>query len=214
MFGYAGASSSMESCFCLYLSSLLYVLYIWLYIWLCSGYVFPTIFYSGQSNMEFSMANILDREASIANSKIDGLRLFAVQKNGTNKENPDDLLDVQYEGGWVQSSPQTVCGSEYGDHANFCMAHCGPSASVKSFARNTWGYFSAVCFIHGRELVKATGRPQGMLESCWGGQSIESFSSSDAAKACGGSEAGDHYTAMIAPILNFSIRGAIWYQVS
>jgi hypothetical protein len=176
--------------------------------------MFATSYLPGyQSNMEFSMANILDREASIANSHIDGLRLFAVQKNGTNTENPDDLLDVQYKGGWVQSSPQTVCGSEYdSNHTKFCMAHCGPSASVKSFARKTWGYFSAVCFIHGRELVKATGRPQGMLESCWGGQTIESFSSLDAAKACGDHSAGSHYTAMISPILQFTIRGALWYQ--
>ena len=65
---------------------------------------------------------------------------------------------------------------------------------MPSFKRNTWGYFSAVCFIHGRELVKATGRPQGMLESCWGGQSIESFSSLQASQACGGDAAGDHYT--------------------
>ena len=160
------------------------------------------------------MANIFDHEASIATSNIPGLRLFAVEKNGTDKSEPDDLDDVQYPGGWVQSSPQTVCGAEYGQHANFCEPHCGPSASAKSLARNTWGYFSAVCFIHGRELVKATGRPQGMLESSWGGQTIESFSSLESSRACGGSVAGDHYTAMIKPLLNFGIRGVIWYQVT
>jgi hypothetical protein len=82
--------------------------------------------------MEFSMANIFDHEASIAGASIPGLRLFAVQKNGTDAANPDDLLDVQYEGGWVQSSPQTVCGSEYGQHDNFCKPHCGPSTRVRA----------------------------------------------------------------------------------
>ena len=118
--------------------------------------------------VEFSVANTLDREAIIASSDIPGLRLFAVQKNGTNAANPLDLADVQ-QGGWVQSSPKTVCGSEYdSNQTNFCTAHCGPSTKVPSFKRNTWGYFSAVCFVHGRALVKATGRPQGMLASNWG----------------------------------------------
>jgi len=51
----------------------------------------------------------------------------------------------------------------------YCGPHCGPSAVVKSFSRATWGYFSAVCFNFGRALLRDTGRPQGMLESCWGG---------------------------------------------
>jgi hypothetical protein len=111
--------------------------------------------------MEFSVANALDREEIIATSEIPGLRLFAVQKNSSNPTNARDLADVQ-QGGWVQSSPKTVCGSEYdSNQTRFCMPHCGPSSRVKSFKRNTWGYFSAVCFIHGRALVKATNRPQG-----------------------------------------------------
>jgi hypothetical protein len=168
--------------------------------------------------MEFSMANILDREASIAGANIPGLRLFAVQKNSSHQmKNPGDLSDIQYPEGWVQSSPETVCGAEYDtNHTRYCMPHCGPSASVKSFARPTWGYFSAVCFIHGRALLKATGRPQGLLESCWGGTSIESWTSREASAECnaaGEAKAGDHYTAMIKPLLDFSIKGAIWYQV-
>ena len=125
--------------------------------------------------MEFSVANIFDREATIAGSDVPGLRLFAAQKNSSNQmTDPDDLADIMYRGGWVQSSPATVCGAEYDQNqTNYCMPHCGPSASVKSYARPTWGYFSAVCFIHGRRLVEETGRPQGMLESCWGGTSIE-----------------------------------------
>ena len=71
-----------------------------------------------------------------------------------------------------------------------------------------------------------------MVESCWGGTSIESWSSAEALAACAadparptspstaaatsaGEEAqrsGDHYTAMIRPLLNMTIKGAVWYQ--
>lgn len=81
---------------------------------------------SGQSNMEFSMANILDREASIANAHIDGLRLFAVQKNttaSTSPDTPDDLLDLQYPG-WVQViSVYANCRAQSSPHMWFCRVH-------------------------------------------------------------------------------------------
>ena len=170
--------------------------------------------------MEFSVANDFDRANIIATAgqHARGLRMFAVQKNASHEGGGEisrgnrDVIDVQ-QGGWVPSTSANVCGSEYdANKTNFCEAHCGPSAAVKSYARNTWGYFSAVCYLHGRALWKATGRPQGLLESCWGGQSIESFSSAEASAACGSSppQAGDHFVAMIQPLLNFSIKGAVW----
>lgn len=100
------------------------------------------------------------------------------------------VVFLQYEDGWVESSTATICGTEYGNSSNFCVPHCGPSAAVPSFKvrssglhvgdalwtrchplraphvppfslqRDTWGYFSAVCFIHGLQVFKATGRPQ------------------------------------------------------
>ena len=69
--------------------------------------------------MEFSVAEAFDREAIIAGAAIEGLRLFAVQKNESNVE-LDDLVDIQTStiaGGeehtWVRSSPTAVCGAEY-----------------------------------------------------------------------------------------------------
>lgn len=62
--------------------------------------------------------------------------------------------------------------------------HCGPSAAIKSFARATWGYFSAVCFVYGRALLRETGRPQGMVESCWGGSAVETWSSAEMLERC------------------------------
>eukprot|EP00658_Telonema_sp_P-2_P038272 TRINITY_DN27493_c0_g1_i1.p1 TRINITY_DN27493_c0_g1~~TRINITY_DN27493_c0_g1_i1.p1 ORF type:complete len:514 (+),score=91.41 TRINITY_DN27493_c0_g1_i1:39-1580(+) len=174
-------------------------------VWLCGG----------QSNMEFSTAEMFDSAQVIAQSEVAGLRLFAVQKNTSSQlPRPGDLADVQYPGGWVRASPSTVCGAEYGDREAYCSPHCGPSAAVKSFARPTWGYFSAVCFVYGRNLVRTTGRPQGLLQSCWGGTSVESWSSKAALARCSSpaKSDGDHYAAMIAPLLKFAIKGAIWYQ--
>ena len=179
-----------------------------------------------------------------------------------------------------------MCGAEYNNNGYkpphnttaYCGPHCGPSAAVKSFARATWGYFSAVCFTYGRALLRDTGRPQGLIESCWGGTAIERWSNAEALQECssgdgdydgggGGDDDGygsyggygggrqlhqhrlpgtDHgvgifspatpaspaspsfssttptsvpskngnlFNGMIAPLLRFPIKGAIWYQV-
>eukprot|EP00039_Didymoeca_costata_P020200 m.340426 g.340426 ORF g.340426 m.340426 type:complete len:521 (+) comp19301_c0_seq1:20-1582(+) len=173
-------------------------------VWVCSG----------QSNMEFSVAEMFDSKDIIANAAHPGLRLFAVQKNKST-DRLSDLVDIQYQQGWVEASPQTACGDEYGSKADFCMPHCGPSAAVKSFARPSWGYFSAVCMVHGISILKKTGRPQGMLESCWGGTPIEAWTSKEGAEMCNSQKKaadGDLYAGMINPLLNFPIKGAIWYQ--
>ena len=141
--------------------------------------------------MEFSVAEMFDRDATIAGAGLPGLRLFAVQKNDSSRP-INEPLDVMYKDGWVKSSPETVCGAEYNNNGYnppsnttaYCGPHCGPSARVQSFARSTWGYFSAVCFVHGRALLRDTGRPQGLIESCWGGSSIESWSSAGTLARC------------------------------
>jgi len=138
-----------------------------------------------------------------------------------------------------------VCGAEFSNlgynpphnTSAYCAHHCGPSAAVKSFARATWGYFSAVCYTYGRALLRETGRPQGLIESCWGGSPIESWSDNATLARCpgrapdavtpapaagedldldleveveGGAEGTTMYNSMIAPFLGFPIRGAIW----
>ena len=120
--------------------------------------------------MEFSVAEMFGSADIIAGAGAQpGLRLFAVEKNQSGTPR-DDLIEAQYAGGWVEASPETICGAAHGrTHESFCQPHCGPSASVESFKRDTWGYFSAACYVHGLELLRATGRPQGLLESCWGG---------------------------------------------
>ena len=84
-----------------------------------------------------------------------------------------------------------------------------------------------MCFLHGREILRKTGRPQGLLETSWGGTSIESWSSSAALQQCDGAIAektltnspqhfeddpdnGPRWAAMVAPLLSVGIRGALW----
>ncbi len=52
--------------------------------------------------------------------------------------------------------------------------------------QSTDRFFSAVCFLHGRALLRDTGRPQGLLETSWGGTPIESWSSAAALAQCPG----------------------------
>lgn len=93
--------------------------------------------------------------------------------------------------------------------------------------------FSAACYIHGLELLRATGRPQGLLASSWGGTPIEAWSSPVALATCpkvsglasaleveadAGLEAGVTmgasalWNAMVVPLLRLPITGALWYQ--
>lgn len=164
-------------------------------IWVCSG----------QSNMEFSVPQMFNAQEIIKNSKVEGLRLFAVYHESSSDEDLKDITESQYIDGWVESSPQTVCGSGKGDHDTFCKPHCGP-----------WGYFSATCFAHGLELLQATGRPQGLVEAARGGAHIERFSNAFVFDQCrdfpGPSTGGDLWAGMIAPLLPLPVRGVLWHH--
>ena len=89
--------------------------------------------------MEFSVAEMFGSADIIAGAGAQpGLRLFAVEKNQSGTPR-DDLIEAQYAGGWVEASPETICGAAHGrTHESFCQPHCGPSASVDSFKRDTW----------------------------------------------------------------------------
>ncbi|KAM7413459.1 hypothetical protein PAMA_020720 [Pampus argenteus] len=80
--------------------------------------------------------------------------------------------------------------------------------------------FSAVCWLFGRYMYDILKYPVGLVESCWGGTPIEAWSSSRALQHCGLERTGsNHYennsvmwNSMIHPLLNMTIKGAIWYQ--
>lgn len=91
------------------------------------------------------------------------------------------------------------------------------SASIENFSAT--GYFFA------KHLYQETGVPVGLLFCAWGGQSIERFLSPSGLAAVpelagmrqyqeqgGITNLYDIYNAMIAPLIPYGVRGAIWYQ--
>ncbi len=87
---------------------------------------------------------------------------------------------------------------------------------------NTIGSFSATAFFYGKTLYDSLGIPIGLIESAYGGTIIElwlSFQSIlddpeiDTSKVVQGTfKAGYFYKTLIAPLMPFGIRGALWYQ--
>ena len=122
---------------------------------------------SGQSNMAFSLNQALNASAEIADSgRYPGLRLATV-----------NLTDA--------ATPQTTASSM----ANYTWARSGSSAFVP-VGGPQFSYFSAVCFLFGRELYTGLGGvvPIGLVAASWGGVKIETLMSPDALidDSCGG----------------------------
>jgi sialate O-acetylesterase len=106
-------------------------------VWLCSG----------QSNMEFGVANLLQPEKVIAAANDPNIRLFTVNKI--------PALDPQATttGQWQPCTPDTI----------------------KS--QGTWSGFSAVAYFFGRDLQQNLHVPIGLLLSSWGGTPAEAWTS-------------------------------------
>ena len=95
---------------------------------------------SGQSNMEWPVAQAKDATREIARANDPGIRHFKVPKSWS--ERPE----VRLTGGrWQSASPETV------------------------------GQFSAVAYYFARDLRARTGVPIGIIDSTWGGSSIEAW---------------------------------------
>ncbi|UYQ91901.1 sialate O-acetylesterase [Chitinophaga horti] len=151
-------------------------------VWVCSG----------QSNMEWSADNnlkqIKDEMPTAANSKI---RLFYIPRTTA------ATVQTDVKAQWLE-----------------CDAK-----SLQSF--------SAVGYFFGKTLHKTMNIPVGLINSAWGGTPAEAWTpapvvQADAALAAAAAkltpnkswpvEPGRLFNAMIAPIANFDISGAIWYQ--
>ncbi len=65
--------------------------------------------------------------------------------------------------------------------------------------------FSAVLYYYGERLSRELDVPIGLINSSWGGSPIEPWT-------IAGEQSGGMYNGMIAPLTNFRVRGAIWYQ--
>ena len=145
---------------------------------------------SGQSNMEWAMKNVNNAKQEMVAADHPQIRLFHVQHKRSSTE-LDDLT-----GGWNECTPKSV-----------------PD-------------FSAVAYFFGRYLHKHLDVPVGVIETAWGGTPAEKWTPPSMFKAVPSLlKTADHpyareamsersvlYNGMVAPLIPFAIRGAIWYQ--
>ena len=145
---------------------------------------------SGQSNMAWRVSQTNNAEQEIEAAEYPNIRLFTVaQKKAT--------------------EPQTDCAGDWRE--------CD-SATVPDF--------SAVAYFFGRQLHKELQAPVGLIHTSWGGTPAEFWISREAIEAnptlqplvevessdLYGSPASCLYNGMIAPLIPYAVRGAIWYQ--
>ena len=157
-------------------------------VWVCGG----------QSNMERQLGPrppqppLLNWEQEVAAANFPHIRHFGV----AHKAAKEPLSDVT--GSWVVCSPETVKD------------------------------FTAVGYFFGRELHKELNVPIGLLHSSWGGTGVATWTSKDAldslpeAKAqvetelsqpnVGSKTPSILFQSMIAPLIPYAIKGAIWFQ--
>lgn len=151
-------------------------------VWVCSG----------QSNMEWSSLNGLpEMDKELPNSTNANIRLFHIPKT-------------------TSAYPQDNCAGTW--------KNCTPD-NLKSF--------SAVAYYFGKKLQKELNVPIGLINTSWGGTPAEVWTPKEVVESDAilkeaaaklpqtdwwPNTAGMNYNAMIAPITNFNIAGAIWYQ--
>jgi sialate O-acetylesterase len=153
-------------------------------VWLCSG----------QSNMEMPMAGFGDSPIIGANDFLldaenDNIRLYRLNKAVS--ATPVDTCT----GKWSVASAETASG------------------------------FSAVGYLYARLLQQKLKVPVGVICSSWGGSRIEAwmnhetitpfaeaYTQTTQAKTPAHHRASNLYNGMISPIINYNIKGAIWYQ--
>ena len=151
-------------------------------VWVCAG----------QSNMEMNYNwGLSDVKAALANCANSNIRFFYIPKS-------------------TAKYPQDNCGGEW--------VNCDS---------NTLKSFSAVGYFFGKKLNADLNVPIGLINANWGGTPAETWAeaaaiNSDSALKTAAAkqqpydwwpyEPGAAFNGMIAPISNYDIAGAIWYQ--
>ena len=153
-------------------------------VWLCSG----------QSNMEMTMAGYTDSPINgsnemLADAENNNIRLFTLKR-----------LSI--------TTPQDTCAGKW------------EVANAESVSR-----FSATAYMYGKQLQQKLKVPVGLISSSWGGSRIEAWINKESMtdfpeplaqttleKTPVNHKASQLYNGMISPILNYTIKGAIWYQ--
>jgi sialate O-acetylesterase len=160
-------------------------------VWVCSG----------QSNMEWPVSASANPQETIQNSANPKIRLFTVE----HRISQTPVTDVAH-----STKPNRPTGS---------WSACGPQVV---------GSFSAVAYFFGRDLNKTLDDvPVGLIHTSWGGTVAEAWTSREALDANADlkhllpkatiqpnnpNQGTVLFNGMIAPLLPYAIKGAIWYQ--
>jgi sialate O-acetylesterase len=155
-------------------------------VWLCSG----------QSNMQqplngYTGEPTFGATQAILAAKNPNLRLFSVDRVGSKTP----LKDVEKFSAWQQASAENIAE------------------------------FSSVAYFFGQQLQEILDVPVGMIHTSWGGSSVQAWISKEVISAYQEvnleevdiNERTNHiptalYNAMIAPLIPYTIQGALWYQ--
>lgn len=154
-------------------------------VWLCSG----------QSNMEMPLKGfpgqpVVGGNESIVVSKNDQIRLITIPRDAKVKPNED------FQGQWKEASPEVTSN------------------------------FSATAWYFGSLLHKVLDIPVGLIHVSYGGSNVEAWMSAEMLKDFEEIEvpkkqkdigepnrtATALYNGMLAPVIGYGIKGAIWYQ--
>ncbi len=146
---------------------------------------------SGQSNMHWTFnagQGVMNNDAEVAAAKYPDIRILTVGKVGS----PQPASDIS--GAWLPITPENLRIGE------------GNGAS-------------ALAYFFGRDLHKALHVPIGLINTSVGGTAAELWTRREALEAdpmlkplAGQGASSTLYNAMIAPLIPYAIRGAIWYQ--
>lgn len=167
---------------------------------------------SGQSNMEMPMAavsgaytGVKDWQKELADSNHAELRLFQVGNFASKEKQKDVQAGISVYGVKIPPCKWQKCSPE----------------SLK--------YFSSTAYFFARHLHRELGVPIGVIDASWGGTPIEAWIGAEHLAKAGFDKivtsAEKHpdkpnaqntatrlYNGMIAPLMPFTIKGAIWYQ--
>jgi sialate O-acetylesterase len=146
---------------------------------------------SGQSNMHWTFSKghgVLNNETELANANYNDIRMFTVVKGGA----PEPAEDTK--GVWLTINRENL------------LVDGENGASV-------------LAYFFGRDIYKQLNVPVGLINTSVGGTPAEKWTKREALEAnpvlkslSGKNGSSTLYNAMIAPLIPYAIRGAIWYQ--
>jgi sialate O-acetylesterase len=146
---------------------------------------------SGQSNMQWSVSQSANAEEEISAAQFPEIRMFSVPREPAAKPQNDTT------GKWEVAAPESIAE------------------------------FSAVGYYFARKLHQELGVPVGILHTSWGGTMAEAWTSREALEGkdefapildrveeqdAHQNRAAYLYNGMVAPLIPYAVRGAIWYQ--